>query len=51
MKKDRPENFLDQINSIELIALEKEPLLSEPIDELSILGKEKEENILKILVK
>ena len=44
LKTERPENVIDAIDSIEIIAPEKEPLTDQLIEELTIGGLIKPEN-------
>ena len=46
-KIPRPENIFSQIDSIEIIALEKEPLQTQLINELIIYSLERPENLLQ----
>ena len=39
LKQERPENVIEEIDSIEFVALEKEPLVYQLIDELLIESK------------
>ena len=46
-EKQRPENIFNQVDSIAIIAIEKEPLQTQLINELIIYGLERPENILQ----
>ena len=48
LRKEKPENIMEQIDSIEIISLEKEPLTYQLIEELIIGGLIRPENEIQL---